>query len=218
MISAGTSASTASAMNIGSAPAPAPCGSSRGARCTPGLERRRPVRRLERARCRIEPLQRRRRAVPALRAGRRRLTRPRRRRRRLPLRVAPPRSPRAGSASSASRLDVERDVDARELAVERLRELGGARLQARAHPLALGLADFAEPAVLQRRERREQHEQDDAAISCHGRLARSWNSTARDHCTRNAAANRRALHFLQNDCLEITTSADGALVILARTR
>ena len=67
---------------------------------------------------------------------------------------------RGGIGSSRSRIHVERDVDARQLGVELLRELRRARAQARAHPLALGLADFAEPAVLQRRQRGEQHEQD----------------------------------------------------------
>jgi hypothetical protein len=54
---------------------------------------------------------------------------------------------------------MESDVRARELGVELLRQLGGARAQACAHPLALRFAHFAEPAVLQRREDREQHEQ-----------------------------------------------------------
>jgi hypothetical protein len=55
--------------------------------------------------------------------------------------------------------DMEGDVGARELGVELLRELGRTRAKACAHPLALRFAHFAQPAVLQRREDREQHEQ-----------------------------------------------------------
>jgi hypothetical protein len=43
--------------------------------------------------------------------------------------------------------------------VELLRELRHTCTQCGAHPIALGVADFAEPAVLQRGERGEQHEQ-----------------------------------------------------------
>ncbi len=80
----------------------------------------------------------------------------------------------------------------------------GARAQPRAHPLALGLADFAEPAVLQRRQRGEQHEQD------RGRRQLPGNAAHDAHFTRKTAAGSRALHFLQNDCREITTSVEGA--------
>ena len=56
--------------------------------------------------------------------------------------------------------NLEREIGARQLAVEFLREFRGARAKARAHALALCVAHLAEPAVLQRREDREQHEQD----------------------------------------------------------
>ncbi len=55
---------------------------------------------------------------------------------------------------------VEREVDARQLAIELAREIAGARAQAVAHARALRLAHLAEPPVLQcaeRRQRRDEH-------------------------------------------------------------
>src|SRR5262249_27528663 len=56
-------------------------------------------------------------------------------------------------------VDVERDVGARQLAIELLRELGGAGAQAVAQAIALGVAHLAEPPVLQRAEHAEQRQQ-----------------------------------------------------------
>ena len=84
------------------------------------------------------------------------------------------------------------EIDARELAVELLREVGRARAQAVAHARALGVAHRAEPAVLQRRQRREQHDEDNAGgkvprrarsiVNVHGHA-----STLREMLERNRA-------------------------------
>ena len=55
------------------------------------------------------------------------------------------------------RIEIEGEIDARQLAVEFLREVGGARLQAGAHAGALRFTDLSEPPVLQHRERDQQH-------------------------------------------------------------
>ena len=55
--------------------------------------------------------------------------------------------------------DMKRHVDAGQLAVERFAEIRDARLQTATHPLALRLADVAEPAVLERAERGKEDEQ-----------------------------------------------------------
>ncbi len=207
MISAGAAASTASARNIGKIPAAAPSGTACDARSAPALERRRPVRRLQRARGGVEPPQH---------AGARPLRLEQEdvldQARRQPPTPAPCAScvaiARSGLEADSVRLAVERHVDAGELAVELLREVGGARLQAGAHARAFSLADFAEPAVLQHRERDEQHGEHDAGDQLPRRRRTVVEFDPHEHhCTRNAAANRRALHLLQNDCPEITTSA-----------
>ena len=57
------------------------------------------------------------------------------------------------------RFQLECDVGARQLPVELLRECGGMRAEIGRHALALRIADLAQPAVLQRREHRDQAEQ-----------------------------------------------------------
>ena len=153
MISAGAAASTASAMKIGSVPA-APGGAAwivrprhaaiAGGHST-GCSARRGIEPLQHVGARPLRLEQ---EDVLDQAGHRR------RRLRLVERRA---HRRPGIPIERIRLEVEREIDARELAVELLREIGGARAQARAHPLALRLAHFAEPAVLQRRERDQQH-------------------------------------------------------------
>jgi hypothetical protein len=68
-------------------------------------------------------------------------------------------------------VDVKGDVGARQLGIEFLRELRGARTQRGAHPIALRLADFAEPAVLEGGERGEEHEQKDGGGQLPGKPA-----------------------------------------------
>jgi hypothetical protein len=58
--------------------------------------------------------------------------------------------------SKAVPIHLEGEVRPRELGVELLRKLRCPRPQPRAHPLALGLTDFVEPAVLNRRQYGEQ--------------------------------------------------------------
>ena len=61
-------------------------------------------------------------------------------------------------ADSDGRLELEQHVGERQLAIEILGVGVGARAQRRRQALALGVADASEPAVLQRREYRDQHE------------------------------------------------------------
>jgi hypothetical protein len=125
----------------------------------------------------------------------------RRRRRRgppFPVRIA---ERRRGVGIELIAIHLKGDEDARQLGIELPAEVRGARAQRRAHPLALRLADFAQPPVLKRRQRGKQHEQDDGSGQLPGNAAHA------NHSMRKAGANSRALHFLQNDCGEITTSA-----------
>jgi hypothetical protein len=87
-------------------------------------------------------------------------------------------------------IHLERKVSARQLGVELLPELGGPCPQASAHPLALGLADFAKPAVLNRRQHGEQDEQDDSGGQLPG------NTAHEDHSTRKASAGSPLFTFL----------------------
>ena len=73
--------------------------------------------------------------------------------------------------------EMKGEIDARELTVELLREVGRARAQAVAHARALGVAHRSEPAVLQRRQRREQHDEDDTG----GKLPRRARSIVNVH-------------------------------------
>ena len=127
-------------MKIGRTPAAAPTRHARAtARCRQRLERCRPLRRLQRLRCRIEPLQHAGARALRPRAGRPSLIKPGHRRGRLRPARAPRRS-RAPAPDRTFRLAVKGDVDLRELAIERLGEVGGAGLQAVAHARALRLA------------------------------------------------------------------------------
>ena len=62
-------------------------------------------------------------------------------------------------AASASRIQLEEQVRAGELAVEVLSEAGGARVERRAHVLPFRIADAAEPSVLKGGKERDEAEQ-----------------------------------------------------------
>ncbi len=64
-------------------------------------------------------------------------------------------------ARTERRIGLEEQVGAGDLAVEVLRELGGAGRERRAPLCALGLADLPQPAVLQHRQQRDQSQQRD---------------------------------------------------------
>ena len=125
---------------------------------------------------------------------------PRHGRRRLPARVGVGEGAGRGVGRCAER-HLERGPRARDLAVERLGEVRHARLQRGAHPVALGLADVAEPAVLQRAEHGEKDQEGDR------RGERPGHSAGHHvHSTRRRPGRPPSLHFLQNDCRGLTTS------------
>ena len=154
MTSAGSDASIASARKIGSAPAEAPIGRPWVARSRQLFQWFRPGHRLQHAALGVESLQR-----AGVRSARFEqedvLDQARHGRRGLRARQFERDGARRIAVGDAG-LTVEGQIDLRQLAIERLREIGGARLQAGAHPRPLRLTDFADPAVLQRRQRHQQ--------------------------------------------------------------
>jgi len=66
--------------------------------------------------------------------------------------------------------EMEGQIEARQLAIEFLAEVGGACLQAGAHTRALRFADLTDPPVLQNRQRDQQHTQDRARDQLPGHL------------------------------------------------
>ena len=123
----------------------------------PGIERRRPVGRPERARRRVEPLKH---------IGTRTFRveqihgpdDPTDRRPILGARV------RVGQRSGGIAVEhverhMEREIRARQLAIEIIAEICRARPKAGAEPFAFGVAHLSEPPVLKRRQHREQHEE-----------------------------------------------------------
>ena len=64
-----------------------------------------------------------------------------------------------GAVAGGNRADLQAENGAAHLEIEGVAELRGGVAQVVLHPLALGLADLTDPAVLQHRQRRQQHQE-----------------------------------------------------------